>query len=542
VRRLRAAIVPLVVAAVGVAAWVSAVGGVRRADKPSVDAHRAEMTAEARLAASLVGRWLVEGRAQLDSVKAGLQPWTGSGAQLSGAGAILERGAGGNFDGGLVVLDRSSRIVAWSSLLTANQFRLLPSPAATAALNGQNATGDVFENSLVNEHWLAVPMMTPLAGPGGTTAALVGFTRMAPTQGPLAAAIASAAESLGHPVDVVTAGGTIVAPIAPSTSTVIQRVDDGLAPAVAAAPKGPGTLAYTGEGKTRTVASYAPLPEGWSVVLPRTAASLAVTGQRATDAAAAALTTVLAVAFAMIVALYALLRRRTAHVEESKKAFLAIAGHELRTPLTVMKGYTELLVERWDDVDDETRQGIVETVSFQVRNLEHLVERLLLGAQLEAGVSPSTVQDTVDLGPLLQDAAQHQRGIAPTHRFVVEVPDGTSVRGDYTALNHVVTNLVENAVKYSPDGGTVTMRAEEADRGRVRLIVDDEGIGLPRDLDSIFEKFVQREAVDRRVHDEGGVGLGLYIVRTLVEQMGGTVRARRRDPKGSSFVVTLRRS
>jgi signal transduction histidine kinase len=210
--------------------------------------------------------------------------------------------------------------------------------------------------------------------------------------------------------------------------------------------------------------------------------------------------------------------------------------------LTVMKGYTELLVERWDDVDDETRHGIVETVSVQVRNLEHLVERLLLGAQLEAGVAPSTMQDTVALAPLLEESAQHQRGVAPTHTFVVDAPDGLSVRGDATALTHVVTNLVENAVKYSPDGGTVTMRAEPAERDRVRVIVEDEGIGLPGNLEIIFEKFVQREAVDRRVHDEGGVGLGLYIVRTLVEQMGGTVRAQRRNPKGSSFVVTLRRA
>ena len=525
--RLRAALVPVVVAAVGVAAWISAVGVVRRADKPSVAAHRAEMTAQARLAAAIVGRWFSDARAQLNGAKAALRPVSR---------AALDAFSGGNFDGGLIVVDARSSVIATTTAL-AGMERIpggRPSTAVTASLQGQDATGDVFEDPLT--HQIVIPMTTPLAG----AQVLVGFTTL--PGGPLAAAIANAEAALGHPVEVVTAGGTIVSPVPPSTSRVLQQVDESTAPAVAAAKNRPGTLADTGEGNTKTVASFSPLPDGWSLVLPRPEASLAVTGQRATDAAAGAFATVLAAAFGVIVALYALLRRRTAHVEESKKAFLAIAGHELRTPLTVMKGYTELLVERWDDVDDETRQSIVETVSVQVRNLEHLVERLLLGAQLEAGVAPSTVQDSVALRPLLEEQAQHQRGVAPTHQFVVDVPEGLSVRGDATALNHVVTNLVENAVKYSPGGGTVTMSAVNGDRDRVRLMVDDEGIGLPNDLDIIFQKFVQREAVDRRVHDEGGVGLGLFIVRTLVEQMGGTVRAERRTPKGSRFVVTLRRA
>jgi signal transduction histidine kinase len=526
VRFVRAALVPLVVAAVAVAAWIAAVGGVRRADEPSVAEHRAEMTAQARLAATMIGDWLRGARAELSTIRGELR-------NVALAKQVLDAHAGGNFEFGFLVVDQRTAVVASSSSLAGRAA--FGGAAVSASLAGADATGDVIEDSFA-PHDLVIAMTTPLPGIG----ALVGLTRL-PTGG-LAARIAATESALGHPVKVVTAGGTIVAPVPPSTSTVIQRVDDDIATAVAAAPKGPGTLTYTGEGNTRTVASFAPLPDGWSVVMPRSAASLAVTGERATAAAGAALAVVLAGAFVVIVGLYALLRRRTAHVEESKKAFLAIAGHELRTPLTVMKGYTELLVERWDDVDDETRHGIVETVSVQVRNLEHLVERLLLGAQLEAGVAPSTVQDTVELGPLLDGAARHQRGVAPTHTFVVDAAEALTVRGDATALNHVVANLVENAVKYSPDGGTVTLRAEPAERDRVRLIVDDEGIGLPGDTEIIFEKFVQREAVDRRVHDEGGVGLGLYIVRTLVEQMGGTVRAQRRNPKGSSFVVTLRRA
>jgi signal transduction histidine kinase len=512
--------VPLVLAAVCGVAWLTAVEVVRRADRPSVAAHRAEMTAQARLAASIVGRWLNEGRAQLNVVKAKLN----SGPITREALNSLE---GGNFDAGLVVVDHRNVVVATTSDLAKLEGRERTNAAITASLSGHDATGDVGEDP--GTHKLVVPMTTPLTA----GRVLVGFTEL--PKGPLATAASAAQTALGHPVKVVTAGGTIVGPDG-------ERVDDDIAAAVAAAAKGPGTLAYVGEGHTKTVASFAPLPDGWAVVLPRPEASLAVTGDRATAAAAAAVGVVLFVAFAFTVGLYEVLRRRTENVEESKKAFLAIAGHELRTPLTVMKGYTELLVDRWNDIPDDTRQGTVETVSIQVRNLEHLVERLLLGAQLEAGVAPSTAQDTVALGPLLEETARHQRGVAPTHTFVVDVPEGLSARGDATALNHVLTNLVENAVKYSPDGGTVTMRAESANRDRVRVTVDDEGIGLPKNLDLIFEKFVQREAVDRRVHDEGGVGLGLYIVRTLVEQMGGSVRAQRRSPKGSSFVVTLRRA
>jgi signal transduction histidine kinase len=539
-RILRAVLVPLVLAAVCAVAWVTAVEVVRRADKPSVAAHRAEMTAEARLAATIIGRWMADARAQLSSpggVRAALpSPWSGTGSQLVAANETLDRLEGGNFDAGFIIVDSRGFVVAQSSYWVGIGHLSRRSAAVDAALKGQDATGEVALDTLKRQ--LLIPVATPLTGPGGVTGALVGFTTQL-AKGPLGGVVVAAGEALGHPVDVVTTGGTIVTP---GDSKVIQRVDDEIAPAVAAAPKGPGVLEYTGEGKTKTVASFSPLPEGWSVVLPRTAASLAVTGDRATAAAAGAFGVVLFVAFVFTTGLYEVLRRRSSNVEESKKAFLAIAGHELRTPLTVMKGYTELLVERWDDVDDGTRRGILETVSYQVRNLEHLVERLLLGAQLEAGVAPATVQDTVALGPLLQETAQHQRGVAPTHRFVVDAPDDLTVRGDTTALNHVLTNLVENAVKYSPDGGTVTMRAEPAPRDRVSLTVDDEGIGLPGDLEIIFDKFVQREAVDRRVHDEGGVGLGLYIVRTLVEQMGGTVKAQRRSPKGSSFIVTLRRA
>jgi signal transduction histidine kinase len=226
-------------------------------------------------------------------------------------------------------------------------------------------------------------------------------------------------------------------------------------------------------------------------------------------------------------------------VEAAKQSFLAIAGHELRTPLTVIKGFTDMLVRRWADVPDETRHGVVETIGHQVRNLEHLVERLLLGAQLEAGVTPSMAHEAVDMGAALESAAAHHRAVAPLHELAVEAEGAGDVWADRKALDRILDNLVENAVKYSPNGGRVLLSGRRAG-GRVELAVEDEGIGLPSDLDVIFEKFVQREEVGTRTHDEGGVGLGLYIVRTLVERMGGSVRAERRPLGGARFVVMLR--
>lgn len=538
--RLRVASVVVVLAALGAAMWVVARQGVERADRPAVQAYRDELIAQARLAASNVSAWQRESKAQLTGVQEALGVWSGSRAQAAGARNTLDRAApaAANFDGGLAVVDTRGVVVATTSNVAALLGQARGSTAVTAALGGQFGAGDVAEDPLTHE--INVAMAAPLRGPQqAVTGALVGFTEVSVTE--IGGVVVLVEGALGYPVDVVTPGGTIVA-FSLRDPRQIRRVDDRIAPAVRAARdvREPGFIGYAGEAKLRTVAAFAPAADGWVVVLARPAAAIAVSGERATNAAAAALGAVITVAFLTVLMLLALLRRRTRSVESTKQAFLAIAGHELRTPLTVMKGFTDLLVDRWDDVPDESRHNIVETISYQVRNLEHLVERLLLGAQLEAGVSPSTTPDTVEIGPLLEAAASHQRAIAPTHEFRVEAEEGLRVRADENALEHVITNLVENAVKYSPDGGVVIIAAA-GERERVRVTVEDEGIGLPGDLEVIFDKFVQREAVDTRVHDEGGVGLGLFIVRTLVEQMGGSVRAERRVPKGARFVMTLRR-
>ena len=129
--------------------------------------------------------------------------------------------------------------------------------------------------------------------------------------------------------------------------------------------------------------------------------------------------------------------------------------------------------------------------------------------------------------------------MAPLHEFVVDAEPDETARADTRALDQILDQLVDNAVKYSPSGGTVRVGASRR-RGRVEIFVEDDGVGLPSDTRDIFDAFAQGESVEGRVHDEGGVGVGLYIVRTLTEQLGGSVRAERPAKGGARFVVTLR--
>lgn len=535
-RRLRGAIVLAITVAVAAALWTGGVRAVRRAERPAETAQQAAFVVEARQAAAGVVAWVAERRVQLAGARDALGPWSGATAQSASARPVLDRtlAAGGGFDGGLVVLDRQARVVATSASLAALGGQSRDLPAVRAALGGAGALSDVFEDPLL--HVMHVAAVSPLRdGRGGITGALAGFTRV--PDGSLARLVAALQSAQGSPVDVVTAGGTVVD--GRPASEVIRTVGDDLRSAVRAAAGPAGFVEYEGEANVRVSAAYAPIGDGWVVVLPVRSGPLHAVGRRVTRTAAAVLGVALLMAVVAVMLLARLLRSRTGSVEVAKQSFLAIAGHELRTPLTVMKGFTELLVRRWDDVPDPTRHDIVETIGHQVRNLEHLVERLLLGAQLGAGVRPSISHEAVDLEPVLASTAAHHRAISPLHSFTVTADEGVQVWADGKALNHVLTNLVENAVKYSPNGGEVGLSARRRGGG-VELVVEDAGIGLPSDLDAIFEKFVQREAVDTRTHDEGGVGLGLFIVRTLVEQMGGAVRAERRAPEGARLVVTLR--
>jgi len=235
---------------------------------------------------------------------------------------------------------------------------------------------------------------------------------------------------------------------------------------------------------------------------------------------------------------------KSKELDEAKDLFMATASHELRTPITVVQGFASTLVNRWEHLSDDDRHGAVATIAERAGSLGRLVEQLLLGSRAGTG-QLSVTNAPFDLGKLITGTSLAFRTLTDRHTLVVHVPDDLPYAyGDAMASDVVVGQLLENALKYAPDGGTITVtaRTEKApdpeDPDRIIVEVEDEGVGIaPGDHERIFERFVQGEAGDRRRF--GGIGLGLYIVRRLVHAQGGEITAESREPRGTCMRLTL---
>jgi NtrC-family two-component system sensor histidine kinase KinB len=168
------------------------------------------------------------------------------------------------------------------------------------------------------------------------------------------------------------------------------------------------------------------------------------------------------------------------------------------------------------------------------------VEQLLLGSRAGAGQLQVT-NGPFDVAGLLRGAAVAFRPMSELHTLVLDMPDDLpQAYGDSIATDIIVGQLLENAYKYSPEGGPVTIRARSTD-DEVEVTVEDEGIGIrPQDRDRVFDRFVQAEAGDRRPF--GGIGLGLYIVRQLARAQEGAVEVGDGPNGGTTMRLTLRRA
>jgi signal transduction histidine kinase/CheY-like chemotaxis protein len=227
-------------------------------------------------------------------------------------------------------------------------------------------------------------------------------------------------------------------------------------------------------------------------------------------------------------------------LDELKSEFLAMVSHELRTPLTAILGYSRLLIRQVHGTLTPKQVEHQEAILRSAQRLTDLINDLLDVSRLEAArielnPRPTEVREVVDHVIAAVRVAAHAKQIRITNEVNPDLPP---VHADGTRLHQVLVNLIGNAVKFTPEGGSVRVRAGRQE-GQVWIAVEDTGVGIPREeLSRIWDPFYQVESPMRRRH--GGSGLGLAIVRRLVELHGGLVRAESEgEGRGSRFSFTL---
>ncbi len=227
--------------------------------------------------------------------------------------------------------------------------------------------------------------------------------------------------------------------------------------------------------------------------------------------------------------------------DRQRRRLLADISHELATPLTSIRGYVETLLDPGVTTTVEERKGYLEDVLAESKRLEAMINELFDLARLEAGATPLQ-RVRLDWAELCRNTARRLeprfRAAGLTLAWMGE-PEPVWLHADGRRLEEVAENLLANAIRYVPSGGTVTLSMERATTTsgkRLRFTVADDGPGIPEaDLPHVFERFYRAESV----RATGGTGLGLAIVNEIVRQHGGEVRAQRRDPRGAEFVVEL---
>jgi two-component system phosphate regulon sensor histidine kinase PhoR len=225
-------------------------------------------------------------------------------------------------------------------------------------------------------------------------------------------------------------------------------------------------------------------------------------------------------------------------LETLRRDFVANVSHELKTPLTAIRGLVETL-EDDDAMPAELRRRFLGKIRVQGEHLAAQVADLLTLSRLESLERPLEME-RMDLRDLARQALALHQGGAEERGLVLaaEIPDGPLVvKGERAALVQALGNLLDNALKYTPAGGTVTLRLR-ADGSRTLFEVEDTGIGIePRDRERIFERFYR---VDRaRSRALGGTGLGLAIVKHVAQRHGGRVAVASVPGQGSVFTLSL---
>ena len=225
------------------------------------------------------------------------------------------------------------------------------------------------------------------------------------------------------------------------------------------------------------------------------------------------------------------------HLTQVQRNFVSMASHEFRTPLTIIDGHAGRLLKLCERLGIEEIGLRAGKIRAAVLRMTHLIDRLLTSTRLvESGTGLYFHPEEIDLRKLVRDVCQLHREMSPGSRLIEEFgPGNLRVTADPKLLSQVLDNLLSNAIKYSPGGGIIKIKLR-AELGRVALIVEDNGIGIPaQNLDRVFERYYRGSNVSGMV----GTGVGLNLVKMVVDLHGGEIRVDSHEGKGSRFTIRL---
>lgn len=230
---------------------------------------------------------------------------------------------------------------------------------------------------------------------------------------------------------------------------------------------------------------------------------------------------------------------RFREAEEVKSTFISVISHELKTPVALIKGYASTLLRKDAHWNKETLDESLAVIEEESDRLDDLINNLLDASRLQAGALTLDM-DFVALDKLAASLVEKFRTQSDVHLLTVDFPpDFPTVPGDVERLRQVLTNLLNNAIKYSPRGGTIRVSGE-SQPNQVVISVRDDGIGLdPDDKERIFDRFTRVDnALSRRTQ---GAGLGLFLARAIVEAHGGRIWVDSQPSQGAVFHFSLPR-
>ncbi len=226
--------------------------------------------------------------------------------------------------------------------------------------------------------------------------------------------------------------------------------------------------------------------------------------------------------------------------QQIQNMFISVVSHELKTPVAIIKGYAATLNRPDAQWDADVIRDTLEVIEDEADRLNDLIQNLLTTSKLQAQGQMTLEVGEVRLDNIIQQSAARFRKQTAAHQIVTNIAsDFPLMEGDATRLRQVVDNLINNAIKYSPDGGTITVSAHH-DTNSVSVYVRDEGVGLAlEDQKRIFERFFRVDGkLSRKTQ---GTGLGLYLVRTIIEAHGGAIGVESKPGAGATFYFTIPR-